>query len=252
MPEPTFEVAVPSEVDTGETLVVGVADVGVAGLTAVDYLASHGGTTRIGHVGTRAFPDITPFADGRPRHPMRLYALEEPRMTLFVSEVFLPVWAADPVTDALFEWVSNSGIEEVVVLFGAPFPHAEHEHAVFHVSTDEFRERHVADSDIDPLPGGFFDGVVGELVTRGLDADAPATGVLVTPAHVPGPDIEGALRLLDGLRTVYGVDVDRTELEERSEEMKRYYQELANRMEALREGDQPLHARDYPEDRMYM
>lgn len=250
--EPTFEIAVPPDVTPDETVVVGVADVSVAGLTAVDYLVSHLTTDQIGHVETQNVPDITPFSEGRPRHPMRLYDVRETNLTVFISEVFLPVWTADQVADALFDWIRTTDESEIVVLFGAPFPHADEEHDVFYVGTDAFRERHVADSEIEPLAGGFFDGVVGELVTRGLQPDAPPTGVLVTPAHYPGPDLDGALRLLDGFESVFDVAIDEAELLERSEDLKQYYQELSDRMQTLQGGDQAGLGKEYPDNRMFM
>lgn len=250
--EPAFEVEITSEFVPGETLIVGVADIGVAGLTAVDYLTTHVESEQIGHVKTRNLPDITPFSEGKPRRPMRLYSTEDPNLTIFISEVFLPVGVADSLTDTLFDWISTNDLREIAILYGAPFPHAEEEHVVFHVGTDRFREKHFADSDIEPLAGGFFDGVVGELVTRGLDESAPPIGVLVTPAHFPGPDFDGALRLINGVEAIYDVEIDEDELKERSEEMKKYYQEFAERMQMLREEEQPFYSRDYPEDRMYM
>lgn len=246
--ESTFEVTVPPDADVGETLLVGVADLGVAGLTAVDYLTSHVETTQIGHVRTGELPAIAPFSEGQPRRPMRLYSSPGTPTSVFVSEVFVPVTAASTLARTLCEWASDNGVREIAVLFGAPFPHSEAEHDVYHVATDAVRERRFADSDIEPLTRGYFDGVVGELVTQGLDEDGPPVGVLVTPAHHPGPDLDGALRLLDGLERVYGVSVDETELRERSEEMKQYYQELADRMQSLQEA-QP---QEYLEDRMYM
>jgi uncharacterized protein len=247
--DPAFEVDVDEDADLGETLVVGVADIGVAGLTTVDYLTSHAETSQIGHVRTHGVPDITPFSEGVPRHPIRLYSTAETDLSVLLSEVFLPVGAADRIAEAVYEWAQSTGFEEIVLLFGAPFPHGEAEHTVFHVATEGFREHRLADTDIEGLPGGFFDGIVGELVTRGLEPETPEVGVLVTPSHPPGPDLDGALRLLEGFERVYDVDVDESELQTRAEEMKQYYQELANRMQNLQESEG---SRDYPEDRMYM
>ena len=248
--EPAFDIEVTADGDLSETLIVGVADIGVAGLTAVDYLTTRPEASQIGHVRTRNVPDITPFSEGEPRRPMRLYDAPEASASVFLSEVLLPLGAAEAVAESLFGLVDRTGVEEVVVLFGAPFPHRETEHEVFHVSTAAFRERRLAETDVKPLPNGFFDGVVGELVTRGLDDGAPPVGVLVTPAHPPGPDLDGALRLLDAYGSVFDTDIDRTELATRSEEMKTYYQGLADRMETLRESERS--GQDYPADRMYM
>ena len=252
--EPSFEVALTEDTEPGEKLLIGMAGVGVAGLTATDYLVTHIETNQIGHVKTENLPDITPFTEGVPRHPIRLYSATDSDVTVLISEVFLPVWVADPLTDALVGWADGHGIEEITVLYGAPFPHSEEEHLVFHVSTEGYRTEHFPEegANIGPLAGGFFDGVIGELMVRSLDNEAPPTGVLITPTHLPGPDFDAALRLLDTLEPVYGIEVDEAELQERAEEMKQYYKELAQRMQALQEEAQAQEGQEYPSNRMFM
>ena len=250
--EPSFEFELTRDRAPGNTLLIATADIGMAGLTAADYLVSHVGADQIGHVSTRNLPDITPFSMGRPRRPMRLYGTADGDVTVLLSEIPLPVDVADPWTDALLKWVRADGIEEITYLYGASFPHSEREHTVFHVSTDDYRDRHFADGEIGPLPGGFFDGVVAELLVRSLDGDAPPVGALVTPTHHPGPDFDASLRLLDSLRTVYGIEVDEDELRKMAEEMRQYYQELAERTRSLHGGGSPAENPEYPEDRMYM
>lgn len=248
----SFEVSTPGNQPSGEVLLVGISQLGMAGVTAADYLVRHVDSAQIGHVSARGFPAITPFQDGVPRHPTRLYNVEGTNLSVLVGELFVPVWAAHAFVDALIEWASSTEIEEIAVLHGVPFPHGPEEHAVFHVSTPRYRERRLDESDIQSLGGGFLDGVAGELVTQGLDEGAEPVGVYVTPTHPPGPDIDASLLLLDVIQEVYEVAVDEKELRTRSDELKRYYQELAQRMESFGEGDQSLLSREYPEDRMFM
>lgn len=247
-PDPSFEVTVTADRDPGDTLLVGLSHVGMAGLTAADYLVDHRDSEVIGHVTADDFPAIAPFENGVPRHPMRLYATDA-GLSVFVGELFVPVWVTDRFADAVLDWATGHGIEEIAVLHAVPFPHAPDEHAVFSVATPDYREVRLADEDIQPLAGGFLEGVVGELVTRGLDSSL-RVGVFATPTHPPGPDIDAALLLLDTVRTVYGVDVDDEELRQLSEETKRYYAELADRMDALEDGS--VGRQDFPEDRSYM
>jgi len=247
-PESTFTVDVPRDVDPGQTLVVGLSSVGMAGVTATDYLVRHLDSAEVGHVSSRDMPAITPFENGRPRHHTRVYNLLGSDLTVLVGELFVPVPAARSFTDALLEWAAAAGVAEVAVLHSVPFPHGPDEHTVFHVATDGYREARLDSTDIRPLKGGFLDGVPGDLLGRGLDGDAPPVGVFATPAHPPGPDTDAALLLLDAIEEVYDVAVDRTELEGLSEEIKQHYASLADRMAAIEEADD----RDFAEDRMYM
>jgi len=252
VPDPTFEVHLPSDRSTGDTLLVGLSHLGMAGVTAADYLVRHVDSEQIGHISAHNFPAITPFRSGEPRHPTRLYNLEGTDLSVLIGELFVPVWAAHQFAKGLMEWVSSANVEELAVLYGVPIPHGPEEHAVFHVSTSAYRERHLADTEIQPLEGGFLDGVVGELATHGLDDDGPAVGVYITPTHPPGPDIDASLLLLDTFQEIYGITVDEEELRARSEELKQYYQELTGHLESISEREQSLAPRDYPEDRMFM
>lgn len=250
MSEPSFDVVTPVDVPAGGSLLVGVADVGVAGLTAADYLVAQSDATEVGYVRSHGLPDITPFSDGVPRHPIRIYRLPESDLTVLLSEAFVPADVTDALADALSGWIERRAHEDVTVLFGAPFPHSEEEHVLFRVTTDGYDARH--DDAIDPLAGGYFDGIVGELMTRSLVNELPPAGVLVTPTHLPGPDIDAALRLLDGAERVHGVSVDESELEARADEMHQYYADLAQRVQALRNADQPYPPEENPDDRMFM
>lgn len=250
--EPRFEVTVPSDHRPGDTLVVGISTPGLAGLTAVDYLVRHLESDPIGAVVPRGMPAIAPFENGVPRHPTRVYDLSDTPLAVLVSELFVPPWVAEPFVEATLDWAAAAGIEEVVVLHGVPFPHREEEHTVFHVATDEYRERRLSGDELPPLAGGVLDGVPGELVVRGLTPDATPVGVFVTPTHPPGPDVDAALRLIDAVEGRYGFDVDEAELLELAERLEQYYAEMADRMEALGQAEQPLATRDFPEDRMYM
>lgn len=250
--DPTFDITVAPDRRPGETLVLGLATPGMAGLTAADYLVRHLESEPVGAVIPDGLPAIAPFEAGVPRHPTRVYDVLDGPLAVLVGELFIPPWVAGPFADALLDWAAGAGIEEFAVLHGVPFPHGEHEHAVYTVATAGYRERHLDGSDLQPLAGGVLDGVTGELVTRAIDDDRLEVGVYVTPAHPPGPDVDAALLLIEALEGRYGIDIDEAELEALSEQLRRYYNELADRMETLGQADQPIASRDFPEDRMYM
>ena len=248
MPREAFDVTVPSDVDPGQTLLVGLTTPGMAGITAVDYLVRNRPTEVIGNVSPEGLPAITPFEDGEPRHHTRLYNLTDVDATVLVGELFVPVPAARAFAEALAELIETNRIEEVALLHGVPFPHGPDEHATFYVATEPYRETRLEGTDLQPLKGGFLDGVAGELVSAGMDGTIPPTGVYVTPTHPPGPDIDAAVRFLDSIERAYGVDVDRDELERRSEEIKEYYAGLADRMAAF----EAEATQEYSEDRMFV
>ncbi|MDJ1432470.1 PAC2 family protein [Halostagnicola sp. A-GB9-2] len=252
---PSFEVHTKDDADAGTVLLGGIADIGAAGLTGIDYLVDHLETTQIGWVSTRNLPVVAPVSDGEPRHPIRLYSVNDTGITILLSELFVPVPVAAPFVDAVLEWTNANGIGEITLVQGTPFPHSEDEHLVFHVGTEAYRRTHFTNestADIEALPGGVLDGVHAQILVRSLEETDPSVGVLTTPSHPPGPDIDAALRLLDALARLYEIDVDEQELQARSEEMHRYYEELAARLNVLQQNEQSVENRDFPENRMYM
>jgi len=238
----TFEIT--AEPERAATLVCGFSRFGLAGLTAVDYLADHLEMEPIGHVRTAELPAITPFEAGEPRHHTRLFSREDLDVVVLVNELFVPLFAADALARSILEWMDGNAIGEVAVLAGVPVAHGPEEHRVFHVATGDYRERRLDGVDIPGMGNGFLDGVNASLLSRGMDTDL-RTGIFLTPVHAQAPDVEAALRLIDGFETVYGLDVDSGPLEEFATEVQQYYRELASRL-------QNVEQRQIPEDRMYM
>lgn len=239
---PSFEIS--HESAPGDVLLAGFSTFGLAGLTAVDYLVDHLELTETGHVGVDQFPAITPFEEGTPRHHTRLFAHESGDATVLANELFVPVGAAAPFADAVYQWVLDNDVEEIAVLSGVPVPHGPEEHRTYYVATEDYQERRLQDTELPPMGTGFLDGVNAELVDRGID-DEVAVGVYITPVHAQVPDVEAAIRLLDTVAPLYGLEVDTGPLEAFASEVTQYYTELAERVEAAEE-------RHQPEERMYM
>ena len=238
----SFEIT--AEPERGSTLLCGFSRFGLAGLTAVDYLVDHLGMEPIGNVTTAQLPTITPFEEGRPRHHTRLSSRPDLDVVVLVNELFVPQFAADELARSILAWTDEHAIDEVAVLSGVPVAHGPDDHRVFYVATDDFRERRLADVDVPAMGNGFLDGVNASLLSRGLDSDLRA-GIFLTPVHAQAPDVDAALRLIDGFERVYGLDVDSAPLEAFAKEVQRYYQELASRL-------QEVEPAQMPDDRMYM
>jgi uncharacterized protein len=231
--------------EASETLVVGVSEFGLAGLTAVDYLVETLGLEKTGHVTTDDLPSITPFEDGRPRHHTRFFSSDEVDFTVLVGEMFVPLDAARSFSDAMTGWMAENDVSEIVFLSGIVGPHGPDQHDVFYVATDDYRNR-VEDS-FEAMGGGFFEGVHAELLARGIDTSV-AVGVLATPVHPPAQDVDAAVRLIDAFDRVYGVEVDTEPLEEYARNLQQHYEQLSDRMRKMEEESR----RRVTEDRAYM
>jgi uncharacterized protein len=228
----------------GETLLCGFSEFGLAGLTAVDYLVDHLGLEQTGYVAADDLPAITPFENGTPRHHTRLFSRPDLDVTVLVGELFVPVSAAEPFTNALADWLDASAVTEVAVLSGIPMAHAPDDHRTFYVATEDYKAARLADTDVPPMGNGFLDGVTASLLERGIDSPFRAA-VFTTPVHAQAPDAEAAVRLVETASDVYDLDVDTGPLETFAAEVADHYEQLNERLQEAPD-------RERPDDRMFM
>ena len=226
---PSFSVEYHSR--PSETVIAGFSSFGLAGLTAVDYLVDDLDLEETGHVRIEGAPSITPFTKGTPRHPVRLYDAPDLDVTVLIAEQYVPPFLGELLADAFFDWTEASGVEEIAVLAGVPAAHGPDAHRTFHVATEDYRAARLGGgTDVPAMESGFLDGANAGLLERGLDSPL-GVGVFLTPIHAQAPDVDAAVRLVDTANAVYELGVDAAPLEAFAEEIRRRYEDLAERME---------------------
>lgn len=225
-------------------LLAGFASVGLAGLTALDYLVERLDWPEAGHANVSGMPSVTPFENGRPRHHTRIFAEDTADTAALIGELLIPVHAALPFAASIVDWAIDTDLDEIAIAAGIPIPHGPHAHRTFYVATDDDVADRFESGGIEPLGGGFLDGIKAEVLELAIERDL-GVGVLITPVHYQFPDIGAALRLLEAMSAIYALDVDTDPLKEYAEAEQRYFAELSETLEAA-------HDRDHPADRMYM
>jgi uncharacterized protein len=234
------------EATPSDALLAGFSSFGLSGLTAVDFLVDHLDLEQSGYLTADGLPSITPFEGGTPRHHTRFFTREDLDVTVLVGELFVPTSAARPFSDALLEWIGENDVSETAILSGVPLPHGPEAHQTFYVATSDYHDRRLADAEpeVPPMGSGYLDGVNGAVLEQSIDTPL-ASCVYVTPVHEQVPDVEAAIRLVDTVSAVYDLDVDTAPLQDFAADIRRHYEELAERFQAAAE-------EELPEDRMYM
>ena len=228
-PHPSFNVTHDSS--PNDVVIAGFSAFGLAGLTAVDYLIDKLELEETGHIRTEGLPSITPFAKGRPRHPIRLYSGEDVDITVLVAEQFVPPGLGELLATSILDWTVGADVSEIAVLAGVPIPHGPDAHRTFYVATDDYRNSRLADNvDLPPMEAGFLDGTNASLLERGMESPL-GVGVFITPVHAQAPDIEAAVRLVDTVDETYDLGVDSEPLASFAAEIRRHYEGLAERIE---------------------
>ncbi|MFB6206682.1 MAG: PAC2 family protein [Haloglomus sp.] len=87
-----------------ETLVCGFSSLGLAGLTAANYLVEQLVLEQVDYIDVEQFPAIAPFENGVPRRHTRLFGAEDSDLTGLVGELFVPPYVAgeEPLPDRMY------------------------------------------------------------------------------------------------------------------------------------------------------
>jgi len=229
-----------------DVLLAGFTAYGLAGLTAVDYLVERLELEPTGFVTAESLPAITPFEDGRPHHHTRILTRDDLDVAVLHGGLFVPTFAATDFSEAIIEWTESENVTEVAVLSGVPFAHGPDEHLTYHVATEDYYDRRLADHEpaVPGMTNGFLDGVDAALVERGMISDL-AVGTFLTPVHDRIPDADAAIRLVESVTDLYDLDVDTGPLEEFASDVEDYYTRLRERLDAVPEQERS-------QDRMFM
>jgi uncharacterized protein len=238
---PSFSVS--ADAETSESLIAGFSSFGLAGLTAADYLVDQLDLVETGHVTTAGLPTITPFEEGVPHHPTRLFSREDLDVTVLTGELFVPPFAGEELSGAILEWTEQQDVRDIAVLSGIPIAHGPDEHQTYYVATEDYKQHRLGETEVPPMGRGFLDGSNAALVAQGMDSPL-GVGVYITPVHEQVPDIDASIRLIETVTDVYDLSVDSGPLQAFAAEVQQYYNGLAERMAAREE--------DVGEDRMYM
>ncbi|EJN58835.1 proteasome assembly chaperone family protein [Halogranum rubrum] len=238
-PEAAFQIR--HNTEPGTSLIAGFASFGLAGVVAADFLVDQLALTEMGHVVASNLPAFTPFENGTPRHHSRLFSRDDLDITVLVNELFIPDWAGNSFAQSILQWGDDHAIEEITVLSGVPLSHVRHD--VFSIATTDYQSTRLTGSGVEPMASGSLTGVNAGLMARGIDSPL-RTGLLVTPVHSQVPDVAAAIRLVETVEQLYGLDIDSTPLEAFAADVDQYYRDLAARIDAAEE--------EQVDDRMYL
>ena len=211
-----------------KSLLVGLSNPGLAGLTGSDYVIDRLDLDQTGHVSTDGVPPIAPFENGRPRHHTRLYSRDDLDVTVLTSELPIPLRATEAFGRDLLDWVLDNDVQEVTILQGFGSIGGADD-GIYYVASADYQEHRLADAPFSPLAGGFLDGINASLVSRAIDTPL-RVGILATPISSPRLDGDAALRLVEAADLLYGLGVETDSLRQFARETRQYFEHLAHRV----------------------
>jgi len=110
---------------SGGILLDGFPSVGLANTIASECLINSLKTELVGIVESPAFPPLSVIRNALPSFPARIYANEELKIGMFVSELQLNLMMFRPVANLMLEWALNSNCDLIVSAAGLPYEEGE-------------------------------------------------------------------------------------------------------------------------------
>jgi uncharacterized protein len=217
------------------TLIEGLPGLGLVASIAVDQITRQLGLEEYGTIYSEAFPAVASFEDGRVRESVRVYAGADPDVMTLQSDVPMPPGAVRPLSRCVLEDLAPA-FGRAVFLAGAPAESESQIGEVVGVATTAALEDELTDAGIELAEGsGILGGITGALLADCYRAEVPAA-VLITRSNPYIPDPAAARSVIEtALEPMVSFDIDTTELEERTEEIRQRKEQIAQQLRQQRE-----------------
>jgi uncharacterized protein len=117
--EPTLEIRKLKNVNLRSGVPLdGFPSAGLANTIASECLVHSLKTELVGRIDSPVFPPLSVIRDAMPTFPARVYANEELKLGIFVSELHLNPLMFRPVAKLMLEWALNSNCDLIVSTAG--------------------------------------------------------------------------------------------------------------------------------------
>lgn len=192
------------DVDLREGSVIeAIPTVGLSSTIASSYIIGSLELDQIAALESEAFPPVSMIYAKKPKFPARIYAREDLKIAIFISEVPMAPALHRPLAQTLLEWTRDQAAREIVCLEGLPVSNAGGGPGLWGVgSTDRARER-LEESGIEQLEIGMIPGISGVLLNEGRWVKLDVLS-LVASTQAVVPDAMAASRLVEAVDKLLG------------------------------------------------
>ena len=215
----------------GGTIIEGFPTVGLVSTIACSYMISVLELDQICALESDDFPPVSMVYSTKPKFPARIYAREDIKLAVFITEFPLPTNLHRPVARTVLSWASEQGCERVIGLEGLPAENIEgivggDVPPVWGVGSNDAARRELEKNGIEQLDVGMISGVSGVLLNegrwRGIRVEA-----LLAEARAEFPDAHAAAELVKAADLIIDeIEMDLEPLYEQARELEESYKKL--------------------------
>jgi uncharacterized protein len=191
----------------------------------------------VGYLRSRYLPPSTVFIQGRLRHPFRFYSNKDGTICAIICEITLRMEGLFDIASTILDWAESKGTTEFVILDGVASD--EHDNKVF-CAAEEDLCRIMSEKGINMITQGFITGIPGSILNECLVRKIRAITLLVKADHTI-PDPLAAATLIDAVNSVYGTQIDTTDLRKEKEKIGIAFKELSEKYKEHRQTDSGMY-----------
>lgn len=206
MADPPIEIRKIRNVNLKSGIVVdGFPSVGLANAIASECLIHSLKTELVALLDSPAFPPLSIIKGAMPTFPARVYANEDLKLAMFVSELNLDPSMFRPMANTMLEWALNSNCDLVVSAAGIPYEEGEdpkHDSPqVFAVASTPRALKKVAEAGIPPALNGTVSGIPAILLNEGAWRNYDVV-VLMVKVVRDSPDFRAGAAIAEALARI--------------------------------------------------
>ncbi|MCK5291370.1 MAG: proteasome assembly chaperone family protein [Thermoplasmata archaeon] len=217
---------------TGGTVLEAFPSVGLVSTIASSYLISTLELDQICALESEHFPPVSMVYSTKPKFPARIYAREDIKLAVFISEFPPHTMLHRPLAKRLLSWSMDQRCRRILSLEGLPKPGSDDvEPELKGVGSIDAAREELDKSGIEQMEIGMIPGVSGVLLNEGRWVGFNVIGLLAD--SIPGqPDALAAAKLVDGVnRLIPEVEIESEPLLKQVAEMEAYLNTLRKQAE---------------------
>ena len=217
------------EVDLqGGTVIEAIPSVGLVSTIAATYLITTLPVDQVCALDSEDFPPLSMVYAYKPKFPVRIYALPQTKLSIFIAEVPLPPRVHRSLALSLLRWATTHRCRQIVSLEGLPLPGEakQQELQVWGVGSTDTARKSLDDAGIAKLETGIISGVSGVLLNEARWQFYDVV-TLLAEARSTMPDAFAAAKLLEALDLLLPeIKLDLEPLREQAKALETHLQRL--------------------------
>ncbi|MCP8309775.1 MAG: proteasome assembly chaperone family protein [archaeon] len=219
----------------GATIIDGFPSVGLVNTIAANYLVAALKLDQIAALDSDRFPAVSMIYANKPKFPARVYAREELKTVVFLSEFRILPHLYRPLAKTLLNWAKEQKCSLIISPVGYPVEllSISEEPVVQGVgSTDRARERLISNG-IKQLSIGIIPGISGLLLNEGRWANFDVISLII-PIQPNIPEVKAAVKAVEIIdKLIPEIEIDVAPLYQEAER-------IAERLKVLRKQAKPI------------